>query len=180
MKKTLLLAWLVSTALFAHQEAHAQNAKPEPAPNFTLQDLEGNSVSLKDLKGKVVVLDFWATWCAPCIESFPAMQMAVDKYKDDPEVEFLFINTWEQKEEPEEMVQQLMTRRRFNFRVLIDEKDPVSKRNPVVESYDVIGIPTKFIIDAQGNIRNRVIGFKGGDPESQVQELASLIENARM
>jgi len=180
MKKTLLLAWLVSTSLFAHQEAHAQNAKPEPAPNFTLQDLEGNSVSLKDLKGKVVVLDFWATWCAPCIQSFPAMQMAVNKYKDDPEVEFLFINTWEQKEEPKDMIQQLMTRWGFNFTVLIDEKDPVSKRNPVVESYGVIGIPTKFIIDPKGNIISKVTGFKGGDNESQVRELTSLIENARI
>src|SRR5690554_1080303 len=180
MKKTLLLVLLVSAALFVHIEASAQNTNPEPAPNFTLVDLDGKTVSLNDLKGKVVVLDFWATWCAPCIQSFPAMQMAVNKYKDDPEVEFLFINTWEQKEEPKDMIQQLMTKRGFNFTVLIDEKDPVSKRNPVVESYDVIGIPTKFIIDPKGNIKYKVTGFKGGDNESQVREITSLIEAARI
>src|SRR5690554_8083345 len=111
MKKKILLAWVVFATLLINVNSFAQEAQPEPAPDFTLEDLEGNTVSLKDLEGKVVVLDFWATWCAPCIKSFPAMQMAVNKYKDDPEVEFLFINTWEQRDEPKDMIQQLMTRR---------------------------------------------------------------------
>src|SRR5690606_41666590 len=84
--------------------------KPRPAPGFSLKDLDGKEVSLEDLKGKVVVLDFWATWCAPCIKSFPAMQMAVDKYKEDPEVAFLFINTWERQEDPAAAVKQFMDR----------------------------------------------------------------------
>src|SRR5690606_25400945 len=54
--------------------------KPRPAPGFRLKDPDGKEVPLEDLKGKVAVPDFWATWCAPCIKSFPAMQMAVDKY----------------------------------------------------------------------------------------------------
>src|SRR5690554_4968069 len=179
MRKQMLLALLVLFTISINHEIVAQETKPEPAPDFTLEDLEGKTVSLKDLEGKVVVLDFWATWCAPCIKSFPAMQMAVNKYKDDPEVEFLFINTWEQRDEPKDMIQQLMTRRGFDFIVLMDEKDPVSKRNPVVESYGVIGIPAKFIIDTKGNIRHKITGFKGGNNEAQVQELASLIESAR-
>src|SRR5690606_10053573 len=130
------------------QETEDSAHTPEPAPSFTLEDLEGKTVSLADLKGKVVVLDFWATWCAPCIKSFPAMQMAVDKYKDDPGVEFLFINTWEQRDDPTEFVKQFLSKRGFDFKVLFDKKDPVSKRNPVVESYEVSGIPVKFIIDA--------------------------------
>src|SRR5690554_6371964 len=108
------------------------------------------------------------------------MQMAVNKYKDDPQVAFLFINTWEQRAAPKDIIQHLMTRRGFDFIVLIDEKDPVSERNPVVESYGVIGIPAKFIIDPKGNIISKVTGFKGGDNESQVRELTSLIENARI
>lgn len=151
----------------------------QPAPNFSLMDLDGNEVSLADYKGKVVVLDFWATWCAPCIKSFPAMQMAVKKYQDDPDVQFLFINTWEQKDDPTSLVKKFMARREFDFLVLVDKKDPASKKNPVVESYGVAGIPIKFIINADGNIRHKLLGFKGGEDETQVQELSEMIETSR-
>ena len=185
-----LTSLLWNENLFAHEKwsvtredsfinVHQEGPEKQPAPDFRLQDLEGNWVSLADLKGKVVVLDFWATWCAPCIKSFPAMQMAVDKYKDDPDVRFLFINTWEQKENPTDFVQQFLKKRGFDFTVLMDNKDPVSKRNPVVESYGVNGIPAKFIIDVNGNIRHKLTGFKGGDNEAQVQELSELIESSR-
>lgn len=170
----------LSLANTARPQETINNAeKPEPAPSFTLMDLDGQAVSLSDLKGKVVVLDFWATWCAPCIKSFPAMQMAVDRYKEDPLVEFLFINTWEQREDPTDFVRQFLEKRGFDFTVLMDKKDPVSKRNPVVESYGVNGIPAKIIIDVKGNIRHKLTGFKGGDDEAQVQELSELIEDSK-
>ena len=155
-----------------------QAALNKPAPDFKLQDLEGNWVSLSDLKGKVVVLDFWATWCAPCIKSFPAMQLAVDNYKDDPDVEFLFINTWEQRPDPLKAVKRLMEKRNFDFQVLMDTKDPGTGKNPVVESYAVRGIPAKFIIDEKGNIRYQVSGFSGSN-EEQVEKLTAMIENSK-
>src|SRR5690606_7287611 len=71
----------------------------KPAPAFELLNLKGETVSLANLKGKVVVLDFWATWCQPCIRSFPGMQAAQEMYEDDDEVQFLFINTWERDKE---------------------------------------------------------------------------------
>lgn len=151
----------------------------EEAPNFTLLDLEGNKVSLEEYKGKVVILDFWATWCAPCIKSFPAMQEAVNRYEEDSDVQFLFINTWEQQDDPTSMVQQFMDKRGFDFVVLMDKKESGSRNNPVVESYGVIGIPAKFIIDGDGKIRHRLTGFAGGDNEEQVKELSLLIEDIR-
>ncbi|MEI9957645.1 MAG: TlpA disulfide reductase family protein [Ferruginibacter sp.] len=61
----------------------------EAAPKFALEDLDGKTVSLESLKGKVVIVDFWATWCGPCIASMPAMKTAQEKYKQRDDVVFV-------------------------------------------------------------------------------------------
>lgn len=66
------------------------------AIDFALTNLEGKTIKLSDYKGKMVVLDFWATWCGPCRASFPKMQELVTKYKND-NIEFFFIDTWERE-----------------------------------------------------------------------------------
>ncbi len=150
----------------------------EPAPNFTLTDLEGNQVSLGSLKGKVVVLDFWATWCVPCKASFPGMQMAVDKFKNDPNVKFLFIHTWERVANPIAEAKTYIEGMKYNFHVLMDLIDPETRSNKVVESYQVGSIPTKFVIDQNGHIRFRI---KGADASkiAMVDEITMMIELAR-
>ncbi len=151
-----------------------------PAKGFTLKDVDGNTVSLADYKGKVVVLDFWATWCGPCKASFPAMQMAQNKYKDDPNVKFLFIHTWERgesAENPSAAAKKYVDDNHYNFKVLMDTKDPETGVNKVVDSYGITGIPTKFVIDKNGNIRFRLTGFSGGN-DAAVQEVAAMIDLA--
>lgn len=151
----------------------------EQAPGFTLTDVNGKQVSLQDLRGKIVVLDFWATWCAPCKASFPAMQMAVNKYKADPNVKFLFIHTWERgTETPTKDAADYIKGKKYTFDVLMDLKDAQTKENKVVSSYKVNGIPAKFVIDAQGNIRFKLTGFDGSD-EAAVDELSMMIEMAK-
>lgn len=150
----------------------------EPAAGFTLTDLQGNKVSLADMKGKVVILDFWATWCAPCKASFPAMQMAVDKYKDDPNVKFLFIHTWEKVANPTEDARAYIESMNYNFEVLMDVKDQETRTNKVVSSYKVYGIPAKFVIDQKGNIRFKLTGFDGSK-EAAVDELSMMIDMAK-
>src|SRR5579872_3716312 len=123
MKKFFLL---LITGVTLYSCAKASGTCPdtllkEPAPNFNLEDVHGKTVSLADFKGKILVIDFWATWCGPCQKSFPAMQILVDRYKSDPNVQFVFIDTWERDADYMDKVVQLLNRNKYTFNVLFDE-----------------------------------------------------------
>lgn len=164
----------------ANDEAEMmKNLVSKDAPDFELKDVDGNTVKLADLRGKVVVLDFWATWCGPCKASFPAMQKAVDKYKDDKDVRFLFLHTWERGAgDATASAKKYVTDNKYSFEVLMDLRDPSTKESAVAQAYKVDGIPTKVIIDQQGRIRFETSGFSG-DEDTAVKELSAMIEFAR-
>ena len=139
----------------------------EPAPAFALTDLLGRSISSSAFKGKVIVLDFWATWCGPCIASFPAMQQAQTRFQSDPNVKFLFVNTREGG--PLQRVHSFMDKHPYNFVV------PLDVQQKVANAYKVQGIPTKVVIGPNGRVRYRHVGYSG-DPEATVNELALVVE----
>jgi peroxiredoxin len=147
------------------------------APEFTLKDLDGKIVSLTDMKGKVVVLDFWATWCFPCKASFPGMQLAVKKYKNDPNVKFLFIDVWEQGDYYVDDVKKFINNNHYDFHVLLDEKQSDNKVTKVEFLYDVNAIPTKFVIDKAGDIRFKYVGNLS-NPAKVLDEVSAMIELA--
>ena len=130
----------------------------KPAPLFELKDFDGQIVKLTDLKGKIVVVDFWATWCGPCLSSFPALQQVYEKYKSNPNIVILALNTWERTQgaEKEKAVKKFIETNKYTFKVLFDEEN-------VVAQYGVTGIPTKFIIDQDGMIQFKSVGFIGED-----------------
>jgi thiol-disulfide isomerase/thioredoxin len=149
-----------------------------PAPLFVLKDHTGKQVSLASLKGKVVVLDFWATWCGPCIASFPAMQKAVNEYKNNPDVVFLFIDTWEGGNDREKKVKDFIESNKYTFNVLYDNP---KQNNPdefmLVSDYLIESIPTKFILDKDNNIRFKSVGYNGS-LEGLIMEIKAMIELA--
>ncbi len=144
------------------------------APDFTLRDLNGKLIKLSDFKGSIVVLDFWATWCAPCIESFPAMKKVVNELKDKP-VKFLFIDTMENEklESKNEKIHKILTIKNVNdFNVLLDEMKNLNYE--IATAYNVQSIPAKFIIDINGKIRYKSTGF--GSEDNLIKELKSVIK----
>lgn len=141
----------------------------ENAPDFELTDLNGKKVSLQALRGKVVILDFWATWCAPCKASFPAMQQAIDTLKGNSDVVFLFIDTWERMEDPKLVIRKFLTDNKYDFRVLLDSQ------KSVVMKYGISSIPSKFVIDKEGKIRFKITGAGVGD-DATVEEITTMVE----
>jgi len=150
-----LLAGVKKKAIADLREELKKKIVNKPAVDFSLKGLDGNIVKLSELKGKVVVIDFWATWCGPCIASFPSLQKVYEKYKSHPDVVILALNTWENEEgaEREAKVRKFMEEKKFTFPVLFDDN--------FVYKYGVEGIPTKFIIDKKGMIQFKNVGFEG-------------------
>ena len=152
-----------------------QEILSDAAPAFSLVDLQGQKVNLSALQNKIVIADFWATWCGPCKASFPAMQKMVTKYKDDPNVKFVFIDTWENGDDNQKKhtdVSNFIATNKYDFHVLMDND------SKVVSDFKISGIPTKFVIDKKGVIRFKSVGWNGSD-DKLISELSSMIDIAK-
>ena len=148
-------------------------------PSFSLKNLKGEVISLESLKGKILVLDFWATWCGPCIIRFPGMLATMEKYKNNPDVVFLFVNTLESTTPNRlQRIKTLLNKNKYNFNVLLDEQLRGGKFYKLATELNVIGIPTKFIINKEGNI---IFRESGGSINKDLfaEELSMMIDLVR-
>ena len=118
-----------------------------PFPDFTLPALTGDSQSLGDLKGKVVFLNFWATWCGPCRLEMPSMETLYNSYRERG-LEILAVNCGERQSE----VLTFMNENKLSFPVVLDSDGKVSI------TYGVQALPTSYLIDREGMIKSLVVG----------------------
>ncbi len=133
---------------------HCGKEKKQPnsslAPDFTLQTLDGQEIALSKLKGKVILLDFWATWCAPCRESIPHLiQLYKANQKDGLEVIGMNMDRGDT-----DTVRHFVKSMDIPYPIAITSQD-------VERSYGVTGLPTTILIDKDGKIRERMVGFSG-------------------
>ncbi|MEO0238391.1 MAG: redoxin domain-containing protein [candidate division WOR-3 bacterium] len=116
------------------------------APDFIVETIDGKKLSLKNLKGKVVVLNFWATWCGPCRREIPELNKLVEKYKDNTDVVFVAITN-----DLRERVANFLSSNEFKYKVAFDV-------DSVYQKYNVTAVPTHVIIDKDGFISSRIVG----------------------
>ena len=118
-----------------------------PAPDWTLPDLEGRNVSLSDLRGKPVVLDFWATWCTPCEFQIPILNEVYERYRD--RVEFVGVAV---DVDGREVVAPFAKERAIAYRVLLGDED-------LAQRYGARGFPSLYVIGKDGNIALSHVGI---------------------
>jgi thiol-disulfide isomerase/thioredoxin len=131
--------------------------------------LDGAPLKISDWKGKVVFVDYWATWCGPCIKSFPALQKLYERYKDNPNVVIAAVNVWERSKDRATTVRDFLGKNKYiTFPIYMDPTDSV------VSKYGVTGIPSKFILGKDGRIQFKEVGMM---PEEQfLEETSNKIE----
>ena len=137
-----------------------------PAPDFDFVQIGGSNVRVADLRGKIVIINYWATWCGPCLKEMPYFQKFYESKKNDPGVAILAVSVDEERAS----VEPFAKARKLSFPVYFDD---VKQKN-----LNIPPIPAMLIIDPSGNIRVKNTGFDEGD--NIEKKLNKLVEEFRV
>jgi thiol-disulfide isomerase/thioredoxin len=158
-RKLLITAILLLLTSLAHAESING-----PAPDFTLKSRSGENVKLSEHRGEVVMINFWASWCAPCRQEMPLLETLYKKYSDLGFV-LLAVNVEEDSSKAENLLRDIPV----TFPVLFDNTNKVSKL------YKVVAMPSTVVIDRDGNMRYLHRGYLPGYEEEYKKQVSELI-----
>lgn len=163
----LVLAALVGISVFRPPRGPQidQDAPPISAPM-----LSGERFELSHFKGKIVVIDFWASWCPPCRASLPALHNVAERYAQDDSVWIGSVN--KERIQPAQ-IKDFLRRMKVNFPVILDPADEISNR------YQVSSIPTLVVIGADGKVKYSQAGLPSTHLTALTEHLVEIIEDAR-
>lgn len=137
-----------------------------PAPDFVVRNLADVQVTLADLKGKVVVVNFWATWCGPCSKEIPLLNHLTDSFEENSKVVFLAISS-----EKKKTLEAFTKSNQFNYGVCYEGSE-------ASRAYKVMYIPTHVVIDTEGRIYSKHVGFKSGIDELLEKEIKKVLSES--
>ncbi len=164
-----LLAALVTAPLLAAEPPQTLMpiAKRPAATDYAIEDLDGKMQRLSDYRGKVVLVNFWATWCPPCRKELPSMQRLWVKLRDEP-FALHAIDTGETVEDILPFV--FATGIELTFPILLD------RDNATLKSWPVVALPTTFVVDKRGRVAYRSVGGREWDDPRLIEELRRLMQ----
>ena len=159
--RKFLLGMLLSLFAVSHAGA-ATNAGA--APDFTLKSRDGSNIKLSELRGQVVMVNFWASWCGPCRQEMPLLEQLYQRYQPMG-FTLLGVNVEEDSSAADKVLKDIPV----SFPILYDNKNSVS------ESYQVRAMPSTFLIDRDGNVRYLHKGYQPGYEEEYQQQIRELV-----
>ena len=167
------VSWAVFFVLLAMTLSQLQRGGPQldqPAPEIQAPLLTGGQFVLDQHKGKIIVMDFWATWCPPCRATLPALNQIYQEYKDDSQVEILTVNSERMRTK---RLKKFLKEQGWTFPVIRDRTQNIKFM------YNIQALPTLVIIDQKGKVVHSKVGASSSHVPTLVAQLKQLIESLR-
>jgi peroxiredoxin len=159
----ILFITIGHASVFAASQELTPHPNPHPAPAFMLEDTQGKIHALADYQGKVTVVNFWATWCPPCIKEMPSLQRAWEQLRQE-DIQVLAINMGQDRED----IGYFLSKYPVDFPILLDSDVAIA------ESWGVKGLPTTYVLDATGQLVVEVIGDREWDDQDLLNQVRAL------